>query len=50
MLLEVYAGRGGGCRKGGGWETEQDMVAGAQERGNRSPKWDGGCENGSKGK
>lgn len=50
VLLEDHPGRGAGCSRGGGRETESDLVAVAQERGTRSPEWDGGCENGSKGK
>lgn len=50
VLLEHYPGRSGGCNRGGGWETDQHMIAIAQERGRRSPNQNGGCEDGNKGK
>lgn len=40
VLLEDYPGRDGG---------REDMVAIVQERGNRSPNWNGGCEDGIRG-
>lgn len=50
VLLEDYPGRSGGCNRDGGWETDQHMIAIAQERGSRSPNWNGGFEDGNKGK